>query len=383
MSNKEKIMNNVEGVTFNGDSNKFNNNIKFNKSNQNIIEKENKIIKADKNKKKDKNSKSKKSFEEKFKPEYILTAHEGIASLQLAQTTPRTPREALSTLYKQGLKELNNVSMYVKGYLPNSNNSMVVVTNINTTKLLSNHCNIVVKNNPDIVNYFGKLIKCNIELYPYSDNVGKYSFNIIEVLEVENKEYYNYIHTNLELPPVPFLDTNDVNTRIDNLLKSSETYKLKVLNELITSLEYISEILYNNTGLIINYVLDTLFMSTNVDRLSLSDMNFVNKYFYDIIMILVNSLLIVYNTKDRSFVNISKLLFISISTYLNSPSVNNGVLTNEFKLVCKYLNISIKHARYFQMINPDLYSIEYSTIEFRTKFIDTLRRNVLSFCETI
>lgn len=363
-----------------------NNGNMINKQNkQNNIKKNNeiKVIKTDKNKKNDKKSRSKKSFEEKFKPEYILTAHEGIASLQLAQTTPRTPREAMAILYKQGLKELNNVSMYVKGYLPDSDNSMVVVTNVNTTKLLSNHCNIVVKNNPDIVNYFGKLIKCNIELYPYSDNVGKYSFNIIEVLEVEDKECYENINTKLDLPTVPFLNTDDVNTRIDNLLRSSETYKMKVLNELVSSLEYISEILYGNTGLIINYVLDTLFMSTNVDRLSLSDTNFVNKYFYDITMNLVNSLLIVYNTNDKTFTNISKLLFISIATYLNSPSVNNGVLTNEFKLVCKYFNISVKHARYFQMINPDLYSIEYSTIEFRTKFIDILRRNVLSFCETI
>lgn len=192
-NNMNKSIVNIAEV--NGNENKLVNN----RNKQNNIDKNKEINNTTKVIKTTKNKKSKIPFEEKFKPEYKISAHEGIESLQLSQTTPRTPREAMDNLYKQGIKNIEKVTMFVKGYLPNSNNSMVVVSNVNGVNLLANHCNIKVKNNPDIVNYFGKFIQCNIELYPYSDCDGKYSFNITEVLEVEDKHWYEGVTFNLNL----------------------------------------------------------------------------------------------------------------------------------------------------------------------------------------
>lgn len=376
-NNMNKSIVNIAEV--NGNENKLVNN----RNKQNNIDKNKEINNTTKVIKTTKNKKSKIPFEEKFKPEYKLSAHEGIESLQLSQTTPRTPREAMDNLYKQGIKNIEKVTMFVKGYLPNSNQSMVVVTNVNGVNLLANHCNIKVKNNPDIVNYFGKLIQCNIELYPYSDCDGKYSFNITEVLEVEDKHWYEGVTFNLNLEKIPYMDNKELNSKLNNLLKSSESYKLKVLNEVINLLDHASQALYGNGNLLTNYVLDVLFMSTNVDKSSLTDNEFLNKYYYDIIMNLVNAVVIVFNAQDKRYFVVSNVLFLSIATYLNSPSVNDGIITNEFISACEYLNVSLKHAKYFYMINRYLFGIEYSTPEFRTNFINKLRENVLSFCSDI
>ena len=165
---KEISINDNNKVIIGGDVN-GNRNTQQNK--QNNVDKSKQIKKVVK-----KTSKKKKKSEN---DKYVLMAHEGMDILALSETTPQTPRESLKHLYNMGIREIENVTFFVKGYLPSSENTKVTVENVCSTKLLTYHCQIVVEDNPIIVNYIGETVTFDIEIYPYPDNEDKFSFNLI------------------------------------------------------------------------------------------------------------------------------------------------------------------------------------------------------------
>lgn len=383
--NKNKIMSSNVVETNNGEIK-----TKINKSNQNNINKTkninstNKVVKSSKNKKKDKVKKQEIPFEEKFKPEYKITAHDGIESLSLAQTTPRTPRDIMKSFYNKGISEFKDVKFFVKGYLPNSDNKMITVINVNTSSsLLSNHCNIKVKDNPELVNSIGKLVIADIKIYPYGDN-DKFSFDIIEIIDVETPEWYQGIDYNIKLENILIYDTIELNERINSLINATDSYKIRVFNDIVRLLESMGEWFYDNPPLIINQILDTLFMSTGVDKTTLTDSNFVDKYFYDLIMVFVRVAIKISETKTRMFINIIHIIDLTVDVYLNTPAMNEGKYTDDYKNACRYLNISDKQARFYNMIKNDkFYKINDIEPDFRKKFIEEMRKDVLRYCVTV
>lgn len=364
--NNKKVMGSISDIV-NGNVNN-----KFNKSNQNNIEKNKEINNI---------TKIIKSTKRNPKDSYKISAHEGINELKLLETTPSTPRETFKSIYDKGETILNNVTFYVKGFLPNYNNKYVTVENICWTKLLSWHCNIMIENNPNIIKYIGRIITCDIEIYPYPDNPNKFSFNIIgDPSYAEDIEYYNMISYKLKIDdyynPAP-------NEFINNLLKMNIDYRLNYVNDIVAYLEDLSSLLYNNQSVILNLFLNTLFMSTDLDRKVLSDSAFVNKYFYDVMMILVKIIHSISDKKIRWYNDLVIEILTIIGVYTNSPFINDFKLNEEFRNSCKYLNVSVNQAKFYynNLIKPIYKPIEI--IEDKRSYIMDMKQNIINWCMTV
>ena len=337
----------------------------FNKSNQNNITK---VIK--------------KAPEKKIKDNRVLfTAHSGIENLRLRETTPKTPRETLKKLWDKWIKRIENVAFFVKGYLEDSDNKMITVENVCSSKLLTYHCNLIVDNNPIIIKFIGMVVVFDIELYQYPNNHDKLSFNVIgEPKYYESYDYYSTLIFNLNIDRQ---FTFDNNVYISSMLKASKEYKIKYINSIITDINYLSDNLFWNEHLISNLILNTLMVSLDVDdRIIYEDDAFINKYFYDIIMIYVKIFNDVYNKEIRLYKDLKDLVLTIIGIYTDSPYINKGKITEEFLRMCIYLNITNKQARFyyglFDLKNKSKYSYED-----RVNVIEEMKQLIIDYSFTI
>lgn len=349
----------------------------------NVINKQNKQNNVDKSKQINKVVKKTSKKKKKSKNDRSIgTAHEGIENLQLAETSPQTPRETLKSLYDKNITEIENVTFFVKGYLPDSGNKMVTVENVCSTKLLTYHCQIIVKDNPIIVDYIGKLVTFDIEIYPYPDNPDKLSFNLIgDPIDYEVFNSPNNIRFNLNLNNN--YDPNIVNEYLSAMLKASKEFKTKLLNNIITDINYISNVLYGNEHIISNLILNTLLVSLDVDdRTIYENETFIDKYIYDILMIYVKIFVDLSSNKIRKYVDLKDYVLTIVGIYTNSPYINRGEITNEFLRMCLYLNISNKQAKFFYGLF-ELNDKPKYTDEERRDIIQDMRELVVSYRFTI
>lgn len=308
-----------------------------------------------------------------------MSAHEGIKSLALLETSAITPRETLKGMWDKGHRVLPNVTFFVKGYLPDHDNKYVTVENICWSCLLSWHCNIIIEDNPDIVNYIGKLITCNIEIYPYPDNPDKFAFNILGEPEyVESDEYYSMVSNTMN---VPEFYVEDVNKFINGIIGFDINRKLKYVNEVVANLEGFSTVLYNNESVIINLVLNTLFMSTDIDRKVLSDGLFINNYFYDIMMILVKLLDSLVEKQIKYYTDLMDEVLYIIGIYTNSPMLNNYRFTEEFVASCMLFKVSTKQANfYYKHLIKHMYDPMTVIEDVRISMIEDMKQLVINWC---
>lgn len=365
----ENNLNNVLG-NFMVETNNGEFKAKVNKSNQNNI---NKITKSSKKRNKVKN-------QNKKAPTYKLLAHKGINVLQLAETSPNTPRESFKALYNKKMTNIDNVTFFVKGYLPNYDEKYVVVENICSTKLLSWHCNIIVEDNPQIVNYIGKLITANIEIYPYPNNPDKFSFKLIgEPSYVESNEWYKMTNFSIDLLPNQVSNANDY---INNIIISSIEYKTRFINDVVSTLEYVSETYYGNQNIIPNLFLNTLLLSTDVDKKILSNEKFINEYIFDILAITISILTEISNNKIKRYSDLEDCVMRIIGIYTNSPYINKGEFTPEFLMSCFHFKVSMNQVKFYYNIH-DVTDKPTMSEEERIIFIDKMKQNIVDYSTTI
>lgn len=307
----------------------------------------------------------------------LITAHSGIENLRLRETTPKTPRETLKKLWDKGIKYIEEVSFYVKGYLEDSDNKMVTVENVCSTKLLTYHCNLIVKDNPDIINYFGKVVTFDIEIYPYPENPDKFSFNIIgEPIYYEVPEYYNSVFFNPQIERQFVYDTNQY---ISSMVKASKEFKIRYINDIITEMNYLSKLIYGNEHLISNLILNTLMVSLDVDdRIIYENEIFINKYFYDIIMIYVKIYLDIAKKNIRLYKDLIDEVMLVIGIYTDSPYIHKGEFTAEFLRVSVYLNISNKQCRFYYGLF-DLSDKPKYSLEERQTIIEEMKQLIVDY----
>lgn len=311
----------------------------------------------------------------------LITAHSGIENLRLRETSPKTPRETLKKLWDKGIKYIEEVSFYVKGYLEGSDEKMVTVENVCSTKLLTYHCNLIVENNPDIINYFGKVVTFDIEIYPYPENPDKFSFNIIgEPIYYETPEWYNSIFFNPQIERQFVCDTNQY---ISSMVKASKEFKIRYINDIITEMNYLSKLIYGNEHLISNLILNTLMVSLDVDdRIIYENEIFINKYFYDIIMIYVKIYLDIAKKNIRIYKDLIDEVMLVIGIYTDSPYIHKGKFTEEFLRVSVYLNVSNKQCRFYYGLFDLSDKPEYS-LEERHAIIEEMKQLIVDYSFTI
>ena len=311
----------------------------------------------------------------------LFTAHAGIENLRLRETSPKTPREVLKKLWDKGVREIENVSFFVKGYLEDSDNRMVTVENVCSSKLLTYHCNLIVDDNPDIVNYIGKVVMFDIELYQYPNNPDKLSFNIIgEPKYCESPDYYSNSIFELNIERRFTFDNNEY---ISSMLKASSEYKIRYINSIITDMNYISDVLFWNEHLISNLILNSLMVSLDIDdRIIYENDMFINKYFYDIIMIYVKIYNDIFDKELRSYVELKDHILTIVGIYTDSPYINSGRITEEFLRMCVYLNITNKQARFYYGLF-DLKDKPSYSYDDRVDIIEEMKQLIIDYSYTV
>lgn len=340
--------------------------------------KQNNINKVTKTSKK--RNKVKKQIKEQKAPTYKLLAHKGINVLQLAETCPNTPRESFKALYNKKITNIENVTFFVKGFLPGYDNKYVVVENICSTKLLSWHCNIIVDDNPQIVNYIGKLITSNIEIYPYPTNPEKFSFKLIgEPSYIESDEWYKMTQFSIEMLPCQVADVNDY---INKIIMSSIDYKMKFINDVISTLEYVSETYYGNQNIVPNLFLNTLLLSTDVDKKILNNEKFINEYIFDILAMSIYILIEISNKQIKRYSDLEDCVMRTVGIYTNSPYINKGEFTPEYLMSCFHFKLSMNQVKfYFNIHNTSNKPIVSE--EERIKIINKMKQNIVDYSKTI
>lgn len=342
---------------------------KFNKSNQNNITKVTKKVPG----------KKKQPSKEAIR-RAICTAHEEIENLKLAETSPKTPRETLKRLYDNGCIYIENVSFFVKGFLKDSNETKVTVENVCSTKLLTYHCQVLVEDNPIIVDCIGNIVTCDIEIYPYPDNPDKLSFNIVSDIICENSDWYNGINFCLNLERQFRIDSN---MYLSSMLKTSKEFKVRFINTLITDINYVSSVLYGNEHLISNLVFNTLMVSLDVDdRIIYENEMFINKYFYDIIMIYTKVYVSIIKNSLYYYKDLKDEVLKIVGIYTDSPYINQGNITQEFLKICEYFNISNKQAKFYYNLF-DLSDKPKYSLDERREIINEMKDLVVDYSYTI
>lgn len=310
----------------------------------------------------------------------ICTAHEEIENLKLSETSPQTPRETLKRLYDNGCIYIENVSFFVKGFLKDSNETMVTVENVCSTKLLTYHCQLVVEDNPGIVDCIGKLVTCDIEIYPYPENPDKLSFNIIGDIICENPNWYVGVGFCLKIDRQFRIDSN---MYLSSMLKTSKEFKVRFINTLITDINYMSSVLYGNEHLISNLIFNTLMVSLDVDdRIIYENEAFINKYFYDITMIYTKIYIDVIKNDIKFYSDLKEEVLKIVGIYTDSPYVNKGKITQEFLNTCTYFNISNKQAKFYYNLFDLTDKTSYSLDE-RREILNGMKDLVVDYSYTI
>jgi hypothetical protein len=159
---------------------------------------------------------------------------------------------------------------------------------------------------------------------------------------------------------------------------------LKYVDDIVAHLEALSELYYNNQSVILNLVLNTLFMSTDIDRKILSDSLFINKYFYDVMMILTKLIdkIVVDNVKEYTKL-IETVLYV-IGLYTDSPYINNYKNTQEFVATRNYLNVSSKQANfYYSFLIKSVYEPANIDVQYRKKELQRMKQMVIDWCMSV
>ena len=148
-------------------------------------------------------------------------------------------------------------------------------------------------------------------------------------------------------------------------------------------MNYLSKLIYGNEHLISNLILNTLMVSLDVDdRIIYENEIFINKYFYDIIMIYVKIYNDIAKKEIRLYKDLIDEVMLVIGIYTDSPYVNKGIFTEEFLRVSVYLNVSNKQCRFYYGLF-DLSDKPKYSLEERQTIIEEMKQLIVDYSFTI